>query len=181
MARKPGDNAGSLVDLEEVYRMHAHDLRRFALYLSGDSMLADDLVADAFVRAWTVRDRIETATVRGYLFTIVRNLFLRHCQRQQRNAPLDARAIDGRPGPEERARGENELRIVLAALARLPELDRAAVLMRADEGLPYEDIAVALGISKAAAKVKVHRARLKLAEILYSMPPARTARGEGET
>jgi len=180
MARKPGDNAAPLVDLEEVYRMHAHDLRRFALYLSGDATLADDLVADAFVRAWTVRDRIETATVRGYLFTIVRNLFLRHCQRQRRQTPLDAGTIDGRPGPEEHACGENELHIVLAALARLPEPDRAAVLMRADEGLPYGDIAISLGISTAAAKVKVHRARLKLAEILCSASPACTARKEGE-
>jgi RNA polymerase sigma-70 factor, ECF subfamily len=151
MAREPGDNAAPLVDLEDVYRMHAHDLRRFALYLSGDPMLADDLVADPFVRAWTVRDRIETATVRGYLFTIVRNLFLRHCQREQRLMPLDTGTIDDRPGPEEHARGENELHVVLAALARLPELDRSAVLMRADEGLPYEDIAIALGISTASA------------------------------
>ncbi len=34
MARKPGGNAAPLLDLEEVYRMHAHDLRRFALYLT---------------------------------------------------------------------------------------------------------------------------------------------------
>jgi RNA polymerase sigma-70 factor (ECF subfamily) len=56
--------------------------------------------------------------------------------------------------------------VVLTALARLPEIDRAAVLMRADGGLPYEEIAAALQVSVAAAKVKVHRARLKLAEAL---------------
>ncbi len=37
---------------------HAHDLRRFAVYLSGNTALADDLVSEAFVRAWTTRDRI---------------------------------------------------------------------------------------------------------------------------
>ena len=42
--------------------------------------------------------------------------------------------------------------------------------MRADEGLPYEEIAAALGISAVAAKVKVHRARLKLAETLQAAP-----------
>jgi RNA polymerase sigma-70 factor (ECF subfamily) len=45
----------------------------------------------------------------------------------------------------------------------LPEIDRAALLMRANDGLAYEEIARALGISLAAAKVKVHRARLRLA------------------
>jgi RNA polymerase sigma-70 factor, ECF subfamily len=54
------------------------------------------------------------------------------------------------------------LAAVLARLGRLPELDRAALLMQAD-GVPYEDIARALGIGVAAAKVRVHRARRRLA------------------
>jgi len=74
--------------------------------------------------------------------------------------------IDHRPGPEKLAGDQDQLRLVMEALAGLPEVDRAAVLMRADEGLAYEEIAVALGISVASAKVKVHRARLKLAELL---------------
>ena len=44
-------------------------------------------------------------------------------------------------------------------------MDRAALLMRADEGLPYEEIAVALSLPVATVKVKVHRARLKLAQM----------------
>jgi RNA polymerase sigma-70 factor (ECF subfamily) len=49
----------------------------------------------------------------------------------------------------------------MRALQEMPEVDRAAVLMRAN-GVPYEDIARALAISAAAARVKVHRARMKL-------------------
>jgi RNA polymerase sigma-70 factor, ECF subfamily len=52
---------------------------------------------------------------------------------------------------------------VLAGLQKLPEVDRAALLMRAFEEMPYEEIARALGLSLAAVKVKVHRARLALA------------------
>jgi RNA polymerase sigma-70 factor (ECF subfamily) len=50
-------------------------------------------------------------------------------------------------------------------LEQLPEADRAALLMRADEGLAYEEIAAALGLPVATVKVKVHRARMKLAQI----------------
>ncbi len=164
------------VDFSGLYRSHAADVRRFALYLSGDPTLADDLVSEAFVRVWTARERLELATVRAYLFAIVRNLFLKHRRRQQRQSCIDERTADDRPGPEDRARGQSELRTVMAALARLPEVDRAAVLMRADEGLPYEEIAAALGISTAAAKVKVHRARLKLAEAVQSVPDPRPGR-----
>ena len=60
---------------------------------------------------------------------------------------------------------KDELDRVLRALQEFPEVDRAALLMRADEGLPYEEIAVALHLPVATVKVKVHRARLKLAKI----------------
>jgi RNA polymerase sigma-70 factor (ECF subfamily) len=159
-----------LIDFASLYEAHAQDTRRFALYLSGDVTLADDLVSEAFVRVWTARERVALPTVRGYLFATVRNLFLQHVNRQRRRAPLDERAIDGRPDPEDLASGQSELRVVLAALNRLPEVDRAAVLMRADQSLSYEEIAVALGVTVTAAKVKVHRARLKLAEARLARP-----------
>ena len=54
---------------------------------------------------------------------------------------------------------------MLRALQEFPEVDRAAVLMRADEGLPCEEIAIALSLPVATVKVKVHRARLRLAQI----------------
>jgi RNA polymerase sigma-70 factor (ECF subfamily) len=174
--RAEDGNQTPLVDFGALYLAYARDLRRFALYLSGDATVADDLVSEAFVRAWTARERVEMATVRGYLFTIVRNLFLKQRRREHREVPLDQQLADGRPGPDERAGDQRNLQIVLAALARLPEIDRAAVLMRADEGVPYEEIAAALGISTVAAKVKVHRARLRLAESLR--PPSVKASGK---
>jgi RNA polymerase sigma-70 factor (ECF subfamily) len=158
--------ATPLLDFAALYREHARDVHRFALYLCGDETLAEDLLSEAFVRVWTARERVDLITVRAYLFTIVRNLFLQDVNRRQRSAPLPEGLAAARPGPDERAVAQSELRTVMAALAALPEIDRAAVLMRADDGLPYEEIGRALGISTGAAKVKVHRARLRLAEAL---------------
>jgi RNA polymerase sigma-70 factor (ECF subfamily) len=166
MTHSPPEAATPLADFARLYREQAPDVHRFALYLSGDPSLADDLVSEAFVRVWTARERVELATVRGYLFAIVRNLFLQHLRRERRRGPLDERIADDQPDPEVRASDQSSLRAVLTALGTLPEIDRAAVLMRADGALPYEEIAAALRISVAAAKVKVHRARLKLAEAL---------------
>lgn len=155
-----------LVDLAALYREHARDVHRFALFLSGEPALADDLVSEAFVRVWTARSRVDLSTVRAYLFAIVRNLFLQNVHRERRRAPLDDAMAADQPDPEVRASDQSRLRVVLAALATLSEIERAALLMRADDELPYEEIARALGISTTSAKVKVHRARLKLAEIL---------------
>jgi RNA polymerase sigma-70 factor (ECF subfamily) len=51
---------------------------------------------------------------------------------------------------------------VFAALQTLPEIDRAALLLHAQDGLPYAAVAAALGLSIPAVKVRVHRARMKL-------------------
>jgi DNA-directed RNA polymerase specialized sigma24 family protein len=53
------------------------------------------------------------------------------------------------------------MQLVFKAIRRLPEGDRAALLMRTG-GLAYDQIAPALGISVTAAKVRVHRARKRL-------------------
>ena len=171
MTPSPPQVVTPLTDFARLYREHAADVHRFALYLSGNPSLAEDLASEAFVRAWTARERVELATVRGYLFAIVRNLFLQHLRHQRRRAPLDERILDDRPDPEARASDQSSLQAVLAALHALPEVDRAAVLMRADGELSYEEIAAALRISVAAAKVKVHRARLRLAEALGARGP----------
>jgi RNA polymerase sigma-70 factor (ECF subfamily) len=154
----------TVVEFSRLFEAHARDVHRFALFLSGDSALADDIVSETFIRLWHARSRVDLATVKGYLLTIARNLFLAERRHARRTAPLDEHATDDRPGPERRAGSEQELRAVLAALQALPEVDRAAVLLRAEEGMSYEEVAAALGISPAAARVKVHRARLRLAE-----------------
>ena len=161
-----------MVDFSELYRTHAGDVHRFALFLSGDAALADDIVSETFIRLWHARSRVDLTTVKAYLLTIARNLFLAERRHDRRMTTLDGRALDNRPGPERRAHSHIELQAALAALQTLPEIDRSAVLLRAEEGLSYEEIAAALGISAGAARVKVHRARLKLAQALRAAGPA---------
>lgn len=67
--------------------------------------------------------------------------------------------------PSRELEKREELRIVLAELAKLPEVDRSALLLRVNDGLPYDQIARILGITIAAAKVKVHRARMRLSRV----------------
>jgi len=68
---------------------------------------------------------------------------------------------------EASAEAKHEFARVCEAMALLPEIDRSALLLRVMEGLPYEEIAAVLRISIAAAKVKVHRARLRLGAICH--------------
>jgi RNA polymerase sigma-70 factor, ECF subfamily len=149
----------------ELYERYAPDVYRFSLYLSGQRAEAEDITSETFVRAWASAEPIRTATVRGYLFTIARNLFLQGIRKKSRQVSLGEDLRDLQASPYTQAKQKAELRAVLAQMQKLPEIDRAALLMRAFDEMPYEEIARSLGISLAAVKVKIHRARLALADI----------------
>jgi RNA polymerase sigma-70 factor (ECF subfamily) len=144
---------------EELYRAHQMDVRRFALYLTGNKAAADDITAETFVRAWAADAPLRAVSLKAYLLTIARNLHRQARRAAAANTDIDIDMADTQPGPERIAAGRAALRSTMVRMQALPELDRAALLMRAFNALPYEDIARALGISVAAAKVKVHRAR----------------------
>ncbi len=154
-----------MADFNTLYTKYSADVFRFAMYLSGNRSDAEDITSETFVRAWTAPEPIVMATVKGYLLTIARNLFLQECRKRSRSAPLDERVRDPRPGPEVEMERKTEYDVVMAGLQQLPEADRAALLMSTLEGLPYEEIARALGISLPAVKMKIHRSRLKLSQL----------------
>ena len=156
------------MDFSALYKTHAPEVFRFALYLSGNKTDAEDITSETFVRAWTAPAAIEMKTVKGYLFTIARNLFLQGLRKSSKHVSLSPELYDSQPSPQIQAEQKAELRAVLLRLQKLPEVDRAALLLRTMEEMPYEEIGRMLGISLASAKVKVHRARLSLARIAVS-------------
>ena len=126
-----------MTEFEQLYERYARDVYRFALYLSGSPAQAEDIAAETFVRVWTARDRVRVATVKAYLFTIARNLHADGRRLESRQVALHDAFTDPGPGPELEAESRQELAAVLAALQQLPEVDRAALLMRAQDGMPY--------------------------------------------
>ncbi len=163
-------NANVQPNIQALYEEHAKAVYRFALYLSGNHADADDITSETFVRAWTAPNEILLETVKGYLFAIARNLYLQGLRKTARQTSLSdetsGRTEEMLPtseaSPYQHAAAKEELQRVIANLQTLPEIDRAALLMRASDEMPYEEIARALNLSLSATKVKVHRARLAL-------------------
>jgi RNA polymerase sigma-70 factor (ECF subfamily) len=152
----------TMSDLGSFYERYSADVYRFALYLTGNRMDAEDIVSETFVRLWTSSGTIRTETVKGLLFTIARNCFLKGLKQSSRRAPLDEQMADPAPGSDAVVEDRRKATEVLKAIENLPPADRAALVMRAMDELPYSEIARVLGISVVAAKVKVHRARAAL-------------------
>src|SRR5262249_21637645 len=151
-----------MTDIESLYRRYAPDVRRFVLFLSGDPVMADEITSDTFVSAWLARERIRQPTVKSYLFAIARNLYLDLQRRQERHVELEEHINDKHLRAHLHIEQTAAVRTVLVALRQLPEIDRTALLMRALDEMPYEEIAQTLGIPVVTAKLKVYRARLKL-------------------
>ena len=151
------------VTFAAIYEQYAQEVYRFALYLSGNRALAEDLAAETFSRAWVAWDRIRVGTVKAYLLMVTRNLY-RDLLRKRPEVPLGEEwsPADTAPDPESAAIARSELDAVLAALRALPETERSVLLMATVGNVPYDAIAVAFGITPAAVKVRVYRARVKL-------------------
>ncbi len=153
------------VEFGRLYEQYAGDVLRFATYLTGSRAEAEDITSETFVRAWVQSGSIRVGTLKAYLFMIARNLHVDAKRRERRRASLVRDPPDPAPGPGEQSEMRSELRALFGALQQLPEIDRAALLMRTLDDLPYENIAAALGLSTVAARVKVHRARMALNRI----------------
>ena len=151
-----------MLDFHDLYEAYATDVYRFGYWLSGESAEAEDITSETFIRAWVRLDTIRTETLRAYLFTIARNVYLEGRRKQARLTRLDQAHPDPNPGPEQLAAERAELERVRRILQTLPEADRAAFIMRVEYEMPYAEIARVLQLSEGAIKVKVHRARTKM-------------------
>jgi len=156
-----------------LVRAHQDEVYTLARRLVGDPHLAADIAQETLVKAWRSLPRFRgDALLSTWLYRITVNTAWTHKDRARRSAgvPLDDyRDIPSLPGPDhpEVAAELLELRGRLrAALDRLPEGQRQVVVMKDIHGWSHGEIAEAMGISVTAAKVRLHRARARLARDL---------------
>lgn len=154
-----------MIDFDSLYRTYAADVFRFALYLCGNQTDAEDITAETFARALAAQESIQVETIKGYLFTIAKNLFLKGIRRASRHDRPSENLARVAASAHELVEQKEKLRAVLDAMQKLSAVDRAALIMRALDDLPYREIARVLEISETAAKVKVHRARASLMDL----------------
>ena len=151
-----------MLTFQDLYENYAPDIYRFAVWLAGDRSEAEDITSETFVRAWVHIDRIRTETLKAYLFTIARNLFLEQQRKRKRHVVLYDIYPDPAPEPGKATEARLQIGNIQQVLDTLPEVDRTAFILRIQHELPYDEIARVLGISLTNTKVKVHRIRKRL-------------------
>ena len=143
------------------------NLRAFAVSLTSNRDAADDLVQDTILRAWKNFEKFEPGTnLQAWLFTILRNGFYSQHRKKRREVEDPDGFFAGRLRTAPEQTTKCDFQDMLRALARLSPKHREALLLIVAEGLSYEDAAHVCGVAIGTIKSRVHRARMRLAQLL---------------
>ena len=85
-----------MAEFQDIYQRYAQDVYRFALYLSGNQALAEDITSETFARLWASDEKmIRMLTIKSYLFAIARHLYVDSRRSALHNVAIDP-AYSGR-------------------------------------------------------------------------------------
>mgnify|MGYP001318839107 CR=1 FL=1 len=138
--------------------------------LRGAPRDVEEVVSDSFLALWDNAPKLIPGRVRGYLGTIVRNKAKNRLRELGRELPLEADLLNLKPspvpGPDESLELEERTALVEQLLRSLPQLDRTIFLRHYYYGQTVYQIGTALSMNPSTIKVRLHRGRKKLKELL---------------
>jgi RNA polymerase sigma-70 factor (ECF subfamily) len=168
----------ALREFERLSRAHMAAAYNLAFWLLRDHDDAEDVVQDAYLRAFRAYDGMIGDDIRPWLLTIVRNVAYRWLSVRKRTAnvisfenALSSRQDEGEsllevpseaPSAEDELMSRAEQRLVHGALAELPPIYREVIVLRELEGLTYQEIAEVTGVPIGTVMSRLARARDQL-------------------
>ena len=160
----------------ELYDRHVVRVYRHIYYMVGNAAEAEDLTAQAFLRAW---EAIERYQVRGapfvsWLLRIAHNLGVSYLRAKRDSSELHDGIVDTkeRRDPEWSYQQTAEEELVREAILKLREEQRQVIILRFIEDLDYKEVAEIIGKSVAAIRVIQHRALNSLRKQMKLLDPA---------
>lgn len=147
--------------------LYSDGVYRFILKNLKDEPAAQDIVQESYVRLWEKVKDIAFEKAKAYLFTTAYHTMIDHIRKNQRLSPMDEtynQTYDETPGTY------NDLKEVIdAAVAKLPDIQRSAIMLRDYEGYSYEEIGTILNLNESQVKVYIFRARTYLKQYIGSL------------
>lgn len=157
-----------MADPRDELVTHLAAMRAFAISLTRNAALADDMVQDALVKAWTNIDKFEAGTnMRAWLFTILRNTFYSHYRKRRREVEDVDDVLSGTLAQKPEHDGRLQMNDFNAAFGQLNEEQREALILVGAGGFSYEEAAETCGVAVGTVKSRVNRARARLVELMH--------------
>ena len=160
------------MEFEEIYQKHFRDVYRFALGLTQDRALAEEIAQDTFFRALKALDRFDgSKDIRAWLFTIARNTWYSYCRAHKRTLSQEDLPQDLPDGVriEERIEDEESAFAIHQFLHSMEEPYKEVFTLRVLGELPYEKIGRLFGKSANWARVTFYRAKVQIITHMEAM------------
>ena len=152
-------------ETERMYEAHYMRIFSYAMTLSGDRTLAEEITQETFFRAFSKRGEYrKEADEVTWLCAIAKNLFYDEKRRQRRNGPMPEEMPDAGESLEQAAADRDSSFRIHVALHGLDEPYREVFELRVFGELSFREIGVIFTKTENWARVTYHRARLKLQE-----------------
>jgi RNA polymerase sigma-70 factor (ECF subfamily) len=155
-----------LVRFEQAILPHLGAAYNLARWLTRSAHDADDVVQEAYLRAYQFFDGFHGGDGRAWLLRIVRNTCYTWLEKNRPPRPLaafdEAKHSPGRPGPEAPVVAGEDRELLRRALAELPDEFREAIVLRELEGLSYKEIAAVTGAPIGTVMSRLARGRERL-------------------
>lgn len=149
---------------ERLYRTHGTRIFAYALRRATPEQAAD-ATAETFLILWRRLCEVEDEWAIGWLYGVARKVLAGQRRSQHRQEKVTARLAESSIDFEEHPAAEQTPRVI-HALAELSDGDREVLMLDAWEGIPGREAAIALGCSPTAYRIRLSRARKRLAKLL---------------
>ena len=154
-------------DPREELVEHLPAMRAFAISLTRNAAIADDMVQDTVVKAWTNIDKFQAGTnMRAWLFTILRNTYYSNRRKSKREVADVDGVITENIAEKPAHDGHMQMTDFRRALDQLSDEQREALLLVGASGFSYEEAAEMCGVAVGTIKSRINRARSQLAELM---------------
>ncbi|WP_042349200.1 sigma-70 family RNA polymerase sigma factor [Bacillus massiliigorillae] len=159
------------MDLDEVFKRHVNDVYRYLFSLSKDHYLAEDLVQEAFYRAYVQLEDYQISNIKAWLFKVAYHAFVDYKRKHQRvivKEEITYQSADHR-SPENAFLEKESYQLLLYAIHSLPEKEKHVILLCDLHGLAYKEAAEILNMKLNTLKSHLFRGRKKAVALIKEL------------
>lgn len=151
---------------KDIYSGYSQKVHRLCLGYTGDSMQADDLLQEVFIKVWENLEKFRgESQVSTWIYRITVNTCLLYLRNTKKTTKVDIEKSALKIS-EDTNEKENQIELLYKCISELPEADRLIITLLLEE-VPYAEIASITDISEGNLRVKIHRIKQQLS-IIYA-------------
>lgn len=153
-------------DYNQAVDTYADKLYRFVLKNLKNESMSDDIVQETYEKLWVKLEGVSAGKVKTYLFTSAYHTMIDYIRREKRFAGVDPAELEE---VSDSAHYSDLGEVLEKAVGKLPNDQKAVIMLRDYEGYSYREIAEITGLSESQVKVYIYRARVYLKQYIGSV------------